>query len=128
MPNVIAAGFFYFAIVFAAGFALGVLRVLVLAPTLGETSAVLFELPIILWVSWWACGRVIAWRTVPPGLPARGGMGLFAFALLMAAEGTLSIAAGRSLMDHFALYQTLPHQLGLLGQMAFAAMPLVRRI
>lgn len=41
------AGLAYFAVVFAAGFALGVLRVLFAMPILGETVAVLFELPVM---------------------------------------------------------------------------------
>ena len=48
------AGAAYFAVVFATGFALGVVRVLVTAPRLGETGAVLLEVPIILAASWFA--------------------------------------------------------------------------
>lgn len=50
------AGLAYFTLVFAAGFALGTARVLVLLPGVGETTAVLLELPLILTVSWLPAG------------------------------------------------------------------------
>lgn len=46
------AGAIYFVAVFTLGFCLGVLRTLVLVPRLGETLAVLAELPVILAASW----------------------------------------------------------------------------
>ena len=66
MSSVIKGGAAYFALVFAAGFALGVVRVLVLAPRLGALSAVALELPLILTVSWIACGWVLKRFSVPP--------------------------------------------------------------
>lgn len=119
------AGAAYFAAVFAAGFALGVLRTTVLTPAIGHLAAVAIELPVILAIAWFACGAVL--RRVAP---TRGGavlMGAFAFVLLMAAEAGLSVGlAGRSLAEHFALYARPAHLLGLAGQLAFAAFPIVR--
>jgi hypothetical protein len=117
----------YFAIVFAAGFALGTLRVLTLAPHLGETGAVLIELPVMLAVSWLACGAVLARWRVPPGWRHRLATGGVAFALLMAAElGVSVLAFSRSVAEHLATYRTWGAALGLAAQVAFAAMPLVR--
>lgn len=118
----------YFGIVFAAGFALGTLRTLFLAPRFGELWAVLLELPIMLAISWWACGQVVTRFHVPPRLAPRAVMGVLAFGFLMLAEVVLSVGLfGRS-MSEYAGDLTTPHGLvGLGGQVAFALMPLVRR-
>ena len=119
------AGSIYFAMVFAAGFALGVLRTLVLEPGLGAVSAVLVELPIILGVAWVACARVL--RRIPLSGTGPVVMGTAAFVLLMLAEAGLSVLlAGRSLAQHFALYRDAPHLLGLAGQVLFAAFPWIQ--
>jgi hypothetical protein len=46
------AGALYAVIVFLIGFILGTIRVLLLAPRLGETMAVILEVPFILSASW----------------------------------------------------------------------------
>lgn len=121
------AALIYFALVFAAGFALGTIRTLALAPALGETGAVALELPLMLGLSWLACGFAIRRSGIGAGTVERLAMGVVAFALLMLAEtltGTLLI--GRSLPGQLATYRTLPAQLGLAAQIAFAAFPLIR--
>jgi hypothetical protein len=121
------SGAIYFSIVFAAGFVLGTLRVLVVIPRLGETPAVLIELPIMLAVSWVVCGWVLKTCPVPTHFPPRLLMGGFAFALLMAAELALSVFAfGRTASEHFATYQAVNAQLGLAMQIIFAAFPAIR--
>lgn len=55
----IKAGAIYFAAAFALGFVLGTIRVLWLAPHVGETAAVLAEQPVMLTVSWFAAGWLI---------------------------------------------------------------------
>lgn len=121
------AGLAYFAIVFAAGFALGVLRVLVLVPHLGETLAVIIEGPVILAVSWLVCRSLITRLLVPRRATARLVMGATAFGLLMVAEAGLSmIGFGRSVTEHLGHYQTTPGLLGLLGQIAFALFPVIQ--
>jgi hypothetical protein len=122
------AGFAYFAVAFAAGFALGTLRVLVVAPRLGEAAAVLLELPVMLAISWAACGWVLDRFAVPPGGLHRLATGAFAFALLMLAELAVAVIAfGRSPAEHLAAYRSAGAALGLAAQLAFAAFPLVRR-
>lgn len=117
-----ANGVRYFAGVFAAGFLLGTLRTLWLAPALGEFVAVAAELPIMLAVSWWWCRRLLALRPLP--IPGRAVMGASAFTWLMLAELALSLVLGRSLADHLAAMQAPPGLLGLAGQLVFAALPL----
>jgi hypothetical protein len=124
----IRAGLLYFAIVFAAGFALGTLRVLVVVPQVGELSAVLAELPILLGVSWVVCGYAIRRCDVDATFDARGAMGLFAFSVLMAVEYLMAnVGFGRSLAEHLSRYAEPAQALGLAGQIAFGAMPLFRR-
>jgi hypothetical protein len=48
MPRVLKAGGLYFALVFAAGFALGPIRLLWLVPRFGARSAELMEAPVML--------------------------------------------------------------------------------
>lgn len=53
------AGCAYFALVFAAGFVLGTIRVLVLMQRMGERTAVALELQLILSLSWLASRMII---------------------------------------------------------------------
>lgn len=122
------AGAAYFAIVFAAGFALGTIRALLIGPAIGETAAVAVELPLMLAISWLACGWVLARIVVAGTLGARLAMGGWAFGMLMAAEvGVSTLFMDRSLAQHIAHYGTAPALLGLAGQIAFASFPLFSR-
>jgi hypothetical protein len=121
------AGLVYFALVFAAGFALGTIRVLLLVPAVGETVAVLTELPVMLTISWIGCGFVVARFRVPAVLSDRIVMGVFAFALLMIAEiGVAWLLGRRSVSAYLAHYATFSGAVGLAGQLAFAAFPLLQ--
>jgi hypothetical protein len=124
----VKAGATYFAVVFAAGFVLGTVRVLLLIPRFGALPSVLLELPLMLAISWIACGWVLRRFQVPPRIAARLSMGAIAFALLMLAEVALSLGAfGGSMSDYLEELNT-PHGLvGLAGQLLFALMPLARR-
>lgn len=128
MRKALIAGVAYFAIVFALAFAVGVVRVLVVAPRLGETGAVLLELPIILAASWLACGYLLKRFAFGQRLVERLVMGLTAFIVLQGAEFLLAITAfARSPDDYLAAVVTTAGLLGLAGQIGFALIPLVRR-
>ena len=123
----LAAGFWYFLIIFLAGFLLGTVRVLVLAPHIGELAAVAVEGPIILAVSWVTCRWLIGKRHVP----ARGGprliMGGSAFGCLMLAEAALALWVFQlSLAEHLHGYREPAHALGLAGQIVFGMFPWVQ--
>jgi hypothetical protein len=123
----VKAAISYFVIVFVVGFALGSIRVLVLVPEFGETSAVLFETPFMLVISWvssqWSTSRF----SVPATVSARSLMGAAAFLLLMLAETGVSIFIfERSLAAYFAVYETAAGAVGLAAQVAFAAFPLMQ--
>lgn len=124
MPRWFAAGLAYFAAVFAVGFVLGTLRVLVVAPWLGEAGAVFLELPVILAVSWLAAGRIARGFAVPPDASARLAMGGIAFLCLMLAEaGVATVGFGRTVTEHLAGYADPVRAAGLAAQIAFALMP-----
>jgi hypothetical protein len=125
MAAAIKAGGAYFGIVFAAGVVFGTLRVLVLAPFLGELAAVLAELPVMLAISWIACGVVIQRLAEPVRWNDR--MGGTAFMLLMLAELSLSLLVFGASAGAFLVSLTSPSgAIGLLGQIAFALFPLLR--
>ena len=125
MTKALRAGCTYFAGAFAVGFLLGVLRTLVLVPRIGETVAVLIELPIILGVSWLICGHIL--RRAPLSSGEAVVMGAAAFVLLMIAELSMSILlANRTFTAHLALDSDVAHLLGLAGQIAFALFPVLQ--
>lgn len=122
----IAAGLSAFALVFGAGFVLGTIRVLLIVPRVGETAAVVAELPVMLAISWWVTGWAIRRWQVPPGRD-RVAMGVVAFAMLMAAE----LVLGLTLFNQppgawLASLMAMPGAIGLAAQIAFGIMPLLR--
>ena len=123
--NVAAAlksGVLYFAIVFAAGFAIGTLRVFFVVPWLGDRRAELLETPFML-----AIAVVVArWIVRRPGAPVRAGgrlaTGLIAFALMLAADfGLVLRLRGMTLAQYFATWDPVSGGafLAALGVMAF---------
>jgi hypothetical protein len=127
MREALKAAAAYFCTTFAAGFLLGTLRTLLVEPKTGALGAVALELPLMLAVSWIACGWALRRFDVGSGFSPRLAMGLVALALLLVAELWVSTAlAGRSLGEHLALYLTTPALLGLTAQLAYAVFPLVR--
>ena len=95
------SGLIYFAIVFAAGFALGTIRVLLLEPHIGSRYAKLTEMPIMLLVIYCAA-RYIVLKTLPAstnGLYVA--VGVFALALLLLLEFTLVLGLQGISMDRY---------------------------
>ncbi len=119
----------YFAIVFVAGMVLGFVRVLLIAPATGSLAAVALELPVMLGIAWWAAGRVLGEKAVfRQDGAALIAIGAIAFLLLMIAEAGLAILGfGQSVSTYLAAFATAPGVLGLVGQIAFAAIPRLRR-
>jgi len=126
MPRVTLPALLYVATVFAAAFILGTLRVLVLAPRLGELAAVTLEVPVVLGLSWIVAGWVLRrWPLPRPG--QRLAMGALAFALLMLAETALGLSLfGRTMSEILAPMATLPGLVGLAGQIGFGLVPALR--
>ena len=124
MVILLASAAVYFGLVFAAAFALGALRVTVVVPRLGTLMAVLIEVPIVLGISWIVCRQVVRLFDVPSEWLPRLVMGILAFILLMIAEPAIAIFGfGRSLTQYFGEFRTTAGLIGLLGQIAFALIP-----
>jgi hypothetical protein len=121
------AGPAYFVVAFGFGFLLGAVRMLVVVPAVGDISAVVLEMPIMLAISWFSSRWLVGRFSVPDGLAPRLVMGGLAFALLMFAEVGLSILGfGRTFAEHLASYRQVASIMGLLGQLAFASFPAIQ--
>ena len=128
MLRATGAGAAYFAVVFLFAFVLGVVRTLLVAPRLGELTAVLLETPLVLAVSWLVCRRVVRWVSVAPRIPDRALMGAVAFALLMSVEFALSVLVFRRQPATWAAsLLTAPGAIGLAAQAGFALVPIAQR-
>jgi hypothetical protein len=90
MRTVLLAGLTYFALVFAAGFALGIVRTLFLVPALGTRYAELLEMPVMLTVIYFTA-RFVLRRFSLHGTGKQIGTGLFALLLLLLIEFTLML-------------------------------------
>lgn len=123
--SAVKAGIAYVLIVFAAGFALGAIRVTFIAPQTGPLVAVLIELPFMLLASWFMAKWVLVTFQVPATIFARALMGLVAFALLMVIEALFGTAFGRSLESQLNELLTPAGMAGLTGQILFGLMPLL---
>ncbi|CAN1494320.1 hypothetical protein MCEMSEM23_00292 [Rhabdaerophilaceae bacterium] len=83
--RLIVAGAAYFGLVFAAGFALGSIRVILLQPYLGAKISRLLELPVMIVLSY--CAAVLVTRQLgPAGRSEWFKVGFLAFVLLLGAE------------------------------------------
>ena len=125
MANIFMAAFRYFATVFAIGFALAFVRVLMLEPVVGERSAEMIELPIMCLAVWWIAMRQFSkqraaifsnWHRVL--------IGLFALTLMLIAElGVVVWVRNESLYDYVQSRDPVAGSLYLLSLALFAALP-----
>ena len=120
------AGALYAIVVFSIGFILGTIRVLLLVMHLGETAAVIVEVPIMLAASWPVCRWCVQRLDVRRTVPARSLMGVVAFLVLMSAEFGLGTVFGRSPVNQIAAYKSPPGAIGLAAQLIFAMFPLIQ--
>ncbi len=114
----------YFAIAFAVGFGLGTLRVLWVAPALGERLAELAELPLMVLACALAARWICARLRVPDGAGPRLAMGALALALLLAVEFTVVLALrGLTLETYLASRDPVSGTAYALSLLAFALWP-----
>jgi hypothetical protein len=123
------AGISYFALAFALGFLLGMLRTLFVnnVPGASRLLGVLIELTIMLCASWYLCRYVIRRFAVGSTVSARALMGGIALALLLVAELILDmLLSARAPSEHFALYREASCALGLAAQIGFGLIPMLQ--
>lgn len=128
MLKAIQAGVAYAVAVFGLAFLTGALRTVAVTSTgAPPVLAVAIELPVLLLVSWVICGLLLERMHVPAEAGVRLLMGAVALIVMLSGEFALSaLVIGRSLPDFLASYQHPEAMLGLIGQLAFAAFPVIR--
>jgi hypothetical protein len=115
----------YFALVFGAGFLLGMIRVPFLVPRLGERLAELLEMPIQFIVIVFAARFVARRFSLPARTSVRLGVGMVALCLTLVAELLLAVAlAGRSVGEYIASRDPVSGSVYLVMLVVFALMPL----
>ena len=122
------AGVLYFLAVFGAGFLLGPLRILWLAPRVGERLAELMEMPVMLTVVFFAARWLVRRFAVAPAMGHRLAMGGTGLALLVAAELLLVLRLrGMSVADYVASRDPVSGTAYAASLLLFALMPLLVR-
>ena len=127
MPQSILAGLMYFAIVLGTGFVLGMFRVPILVPRIGERWAELSEMPIMATVIFFAAGNIL--RRFPdirhPGRSLLAGF--LALALSVGAElGLATVLQDRSLADYIGSRDKVSGSVYIALLLVFAVMPRLR--
>lgn len=123
--RILAAAVLYFAIVFGTGFLLGPIRVLIVAPQVGERVAVLLETPLMLAAIVFAARWV--GRRFPRLTPSASlAVGLVALACVLAAEFAVMTFFWRmSLPQYLAARDPVGLAAYVVLLVLFAAMPLL---
>lgn len=123
--RVIVAGGLYFLAAFAIGFALAPLRILVLAPRIGEAGATAVESVFLLTAVWFAAGWIVR-RFALVRIGARATAGLVGLILLLGAEIALgAVWRGLTLGGFLTRFATPAGMVYGAALAIFALMPLV---
>ena len=102
MTTLLKAAGLYFAAVFGAGFVFGALRVLWLAPEVGNRAAELVEMPLMLAVMILAARWVVRRFSLAPRAGVRLGVGFIALLLLLVVEFAVVLPLrGMTMQDYW---------------------------
>jgi hypothetical protein len=122
----VKAGIIYFALVFAAGFLLGPIRIFWVVPRVGTRIAELMEAPIMLAVTIMAASWIVRRFAVPFKVASRLGMGCIAFVLLLTVEFTLVLwFRALTIGEYFASRDPVSGTVYYVMLILFAIMPLL---
>lgn len=125
--RILCAAASYFAIVFGAGFLLGLIRVPFLVPRLGERAAELLEMPFMFIAIFLAAGFLVRKPTFRWSANSWGWVGIVALFLMMGAEVLLGvILAGREIGEYWMNRDPVSGAVYFAMLGVFAAMPWIR--
>ena len=127
MSKTVQAGLVYFALVLGTGFALGVVRVPLLVPRIGERWAELAEMPIMATVIYVAAGFILR-RFPEVATPSKSlKAGFLALALSVATELALAtVLQDRTLAEFIASRDKVSGSVYVVLLLVFAVMPRIR--
>lgn len=129
MTRALIATTAYFLILFALGFVLGSMRVLLIAPRFGALAATVAEVPVMLAAGFFICRWAVRRWQVPTD-PLIGWAMVLGFLVLLVLFETLlgMMLFGRTLADQSAALATSAGLVGLSAQIIAALFPVfVRR-
>jgi hypothetical protein len=116
----------YFLTVFAAGFVLGVVRVLFIAPQVGTRVAEMIEVPVMLVVIIIAARWIVRRFRLPPSIPRRLAAGLIALGLTIVTEVTMVLRLqGWTIEQYVANRDPVAGTVYVAMLVVFALMPVV---
>ncbi len=122
--RVLTPGILYFLLVFGAGFVLGTIRVLLIVPHVGERTAELLEMPLMLIATVFAARWITRCFPKPRNHTARFAIGGVALGLMLAGElavgiGLRGMTAAEVILNRDPVSGTAYY----LSLLLFAAMP-----
>lgn len=124
----IGAGLVYVALVYMAGFALGAVRQMLIAPRTGSLAAVLIEAPVMVAATMLAARWVARRLHVARDVPSRLAMGISGFVVLMVVEAFMArVLRGLSPEAWLADFGKAEGGIALALFLLFAAMPMLVR-
>ena len=124
--QILKAGVLYFALVFAAGFVLGTIRTLWMAPSFGTRTAELMEAPIMLVATILAARWVARLLSLPPTAATRLGVGFLALGFMLGAEFTvILLVRGLTIGEYLASRDPVAGTVYIVMLGIFAVMPLL---
>lgn len=124
--QILKAGVLYFALVFGAGFVLGVIRTLWVVPRIGGRKGELMEMPLMLVVTIVAARWIVLHFAISSEALVRLGVGGIALSLLLVAEIGLALwVRGLSIRQYFATRDRVSGTVYYVMLGVFAIMPLL---
>ena len=118
------AGALYFALVFAAGFILGTIRMVCVVPRLGTRWAEVLEAPFMVLISFLAARWVVRRLSLPSFPRLRIAVGFIGFIFMLLAEFSLTLCIrGLSLREYWSQRDPLAASTYFAALTLFALMP-----